>query len=81
MKALVAILAFLFLVGVALLLLFFAGFLAAVLLILGLVVFVVILGALVVAGLVMIVAVPYYFVTRKATVVPGRYGLEQMKER
>jgi hypothetical protein len=81
MKAIVAALAFLFLLGVLVLLLYFSGLLALILLFLGLVVFVVVLGVVVVAGLAFLVAVPYYFVTKRAEAVPGRYDLEQIKEK
>jgi len=51
------------------------------LLLLGLVVFVAIPAVLVPGGLVPIVTLPYSFVTKKAEVVPGGYGLGQVKEK
>ena len=81
MKAIALVLAFLFLVGVAILLLFFIGWLPVLLTLLGLAVFIAILAFVVVAGLVMIVALPYYFVTKRAEVVSGQYGLDQVKEK
>lgn len=81
MKAIALVLAFLFLVGVALLLLFFIGWLPVLLTLLGLAVFIAILAFVVVAGLVMIVALPYYFVTKRAQVTPGSYTLEQAKQK
>jgi len=81
MKAIVVVLGFLFLVGIALLLLALVGLLAYLLALIGLVVFVGLLAALVIGGLVLIVSVPYYFVTKRAEVTPGAYTLEQAKER
>lgn len=81
MKAIALVLAFLFLVGVALLLLFFIGWLPVLLTLLGLAVFIAILAFVVVAGLVMIVALPYYFVTKRAATVSGQYGLDQVREK
>lgn len=81
MKAIALVLAFLFLVGVALLLLFFIGWLPVLLTLLGLAVFVAILAAAVVAGLVVIVALPYYLVTKRAATVSGQYGLDQVREK
>jgi len=81
MKAVAAVLAFLFLVGVAILLLFFIGWLPVLLTLLGLAVFVAVLAFVVVGGLVLIVSLPYYFVTKRAEVVSGKYGLDQVKEK
>ncbi|MGQ0796540.1 MAG: hypothetical protein ACT4OI_01555 [Methanobacteriota archaeon] len=81
MKAWIAVLAFLFLVGVGLLLLAFLALLPLLIFLLGLAVFVTILAAIIVTGLILIVSVPYYFVTKRARVVPGGYTLEQAKER
>jgi hypothetical protein len=69
------------LLGVLVLLLYFSGLLALILLFLGLVVFVVVLGVVLVAGLAFIVAVPYYFVTKRAEVTAGQYSLDQVKEK
>jgi hypothetical protein len=81
MKAVVAVLAFLLLVGAAILLLYVAGLLAPLLIFLGLAAFVVLLGAIVVTGLVFLVALPYYVVAKRARVAPGAYGLDQVKEK
>lgn len=73
--------AFLFLIAIALLLAFFLDLVPLLLFAIGLVVFVVVVAGLIVGGLVMILAVPYYFAMRPAEVKPGSFTLGQMKER
>ncbi len=81
MKAGLVALAFLLLLGVGLVLLLVTGLLEILLLFLGLLVFVVLLAGIVIGGLVLILALPYYFVAKKAAIVPGSYGLEQIREK
>jgi len=73
--------AILFLIAIILLLVFFLDLLPLLLLAIGLAVFAIVIAGLIVGGLVLIVAVPYYFVTKPSEVRPGSLMLEQMKER
>ena len=72
--------AVLFIVAVLLLLLFFMALLPFLILAIGLLVFVVIVATLVVGALVLIFAVPFYFVTKRAEVQPGALTLDHMRE-
>lgn len=71
--------AILFLIGVVLLFLFFLDFLPLLILMIGLVVFFAIVAVLIVGALILIFAVPYYFVAKKAKVEPGNVTLEDMR--
>ena len=57
------------------------GFLALLIAILGLLVFAAILAGILVFAVVLLLAVPYYLVTKPAESVPGTYDLDQVKER
>jgi len=73
--------AILFLIAVSLLFLFFLEFLPFLILAIGVLVFATLVAALIVSALLLIFAVPYYFVTKPSEVRPGSFTLEQMKER
>lgn len=79
MRIWVAVLAFLFLLAVALVLLSLLGLLQLIIFLIGLIVFLAILAAIVVTGLVFIAAIPYYMVAKRSQVIPGKYELEQVK--
>lgn len=80
MNAWAAALIVLVLLAAGVFVLFVTGLLAVLLLAIGLLVFVTILAALVIAAIAFLVAIPYYFVAKKAQTVPGAYELERVKE-
>ena len=73
--------AIIFLIAIALLFLVFLNLLPLLILAIGIVVFVVLVAGLIVSALLMIFAIPYYFITKPAEVQPGSVTLEQLKER
>jgi len=81
MNAWVAVVALLVVLGAGLVLLVVTGLLAVILLALGVVVFVAMLAAITVAAVALLIAIPYYFVAKKAQVTPGSYDLAQLRER
>lgn len=72
--------AILFLLAILLLFLSLLDLLPLLIFAIGQIVFVVIVAALLVGALILIVAMPYYFVTKRAEVQPGAVTLDQMKE-
>ncbi len=62
-------------------LLFVLGLLLPILAILGLAFFLLIVGFIVIFAILSIILVPYYFITKRPKVEPGRYELEEIKEK
>ncbi len=81
MKAWVLVLAIIAALILSLLLLSIIGWLQLILLALGLLAFAVVVAGILLSALVTLVAIPYYFFTKRAKVVPGRYGLDQVREK
>ena len=81
MNSWIAAVLVLVLIGAGVTVLLLTGLLAIILLAIGIVVFAAVLAALVVAAIAFLVAIPYYFVAKKAKVTAGAYGLDQIKEK
>lgn len=81
MNAWIAVLLVLVLLAAGVFVLFITGLLAILLLAIGLLVFVTVLAALAIAAIAFLIAIPYYFVAKKAQTAPGAYELERVKER
>lgn len=79
MRGAIAVAAFLVLLGIGILVLWFSGLLFAMILLLGIAVFLIILAGFVVSVVLLIVVVPYYFFVKPAEIVPGDYRLDQVK--
>ena len=79
-RAAVGLGAVLLIIAIILLLVFVLDLLPLVLLAIGLVVFVLVVVALIAGAILLVFAVPYYFVTKPAKAQPGSFTLEEIKE-